>query len=229
MIKKKPFQEIFNLYFHGKYSFEDFINTNVKDHITQHQFNQRTVLSVNKKLTEFHKFINVFVINKLDYDASVCFSYANNTTVRNCLEPHKNNKYFLSTDISNFFGSIQSVDVMATIQHNINKGNIAITDIEQYKDNIVKLMTFEGTLPLGFSSSGRLSNSILLKFDQAVLSQCKPQKITYSRYADDLIFSSNDTNIKQVKSTVEDVLASMFITTKQKPILRNLGLKYWEW
>ncbi|OJA03756.1 hypothetical protein BGC33_00355, partial [Bathymodiolus thermophilus thioautotrophic gill symbiont] len=82
---------------------------------------------------------------------------------------HKNNKYFLSTDISNFFGSIQSVDVMATIQHNINKGNIAITDIEQYKDNIVKLMTFEGTLPLGFSSSGRLSNSILLKFDQAVL------------------------------------------------------------
>ncbi|WP_084032365.1 reverse transcriptase domain-containing protein [Bathymodiolus thermophilus thioautotrophic gill symbiont] len=78
------------------------------------------------------------------------------------------------------------------------------------KDNIVKLMTFEGTLPLGFSSSGRLSNSILLKFDQAVLSQCKPQKITYSRYADDLIFSSNDTNIKQVKSTVEDILASMF-------------------
>ncbi|OJA03757.1 hypothetical protein BGC33_00365, partial [Bathymodiolus thermophilus thioautotrophic gill symbiont] len=51
---------------------------------------------------------------------------------------HKNNKYFLSTDISNFFGSIQSVDVMATIQHNINKGNIAITDIEQYKGRLQK-------------------------------------------------------------------------------------------
>ncbi|SMM99832.1 Retron-type RNA-directed DNA polymerase [uncultured Candidatus Thioglobus sp.] len=210
MINKKPFQEIFNLYFHGKYSFEDFINTDIKRCVTPHQFNQKTMLSVNKKLAEFHKFINVFIINKLAYNSFVCFSYIENTTIRNCLEPHKNNKYFLSTDISNFFGSIQSVDVMNTIQSNINEGSLNISDIEKYKDSIIKLITFNDSLPIGFSTSGRLSNSILFKFDQVVLDSCNAQNITYSRYADDLIFSSNDKNIKQTQLMVENALAALF-------------------
>ncbi len=209
-MQKKSFQETFNLYFHGKYSFEDFINTPIKDNITQHQFDQRTVLSANKKLTEFHKFINVFIVNKLTYDDSICFSYAKNTTIRHCIEPHKNNKHFLSTDISNFFASIQSVDVMNTIQHNIDEGNIGIADIDQYKDSIIKLITFEGALPIGFSTSGRLSNAILFEFDKVILTECQSKNITYSRYADDLIFSSNNKNIVQVKPIVETALSNIF-------------------
>lgn len=210
MIMKKPLEEIFDLYFHGKYSFEEFININIEDHIAQHQSNQRTVFSVNKKLAEFHKFTNVFIVNKLDYDTSVCFSYTENTTVRHCIKPHKDNRYFLSTDIANFFSSIQRIDVINTIQYNINKGNIGIADAERYRDDIVKLITFENTLPAGFSTSGRLSNSILLEFDKEILNHCKQKNITYSRYADDLIFSSNNKNIAQIKPIIETILSKIF-------------------
>lgn len=208
-------QKIFNLYFHGKYSFEEFIKTNVEEHVVVHRINKKIILSVNKnkndnKLAEFHKFINVFIINQLDFDSSVCFSYAKNTTIYDCLTPHKNNKYFLSMDIVNFFGSIQSVDISNTIQRNIDEKKINISDISQYKNSIVKLITFKGNLPIGFSTSGRLSNSILSEFDKETLKNCQSKSITYSRYADDLIFSSNNQDVEEIKTVIESILLNMF-------------------
>jgi RNA-directed DNA polymerase len=211
MIETKSLQKTFNLYFHGKYSFDDFINTDIKEHITnQHQINNKTVLSIDKKLTEFHNFINIFIINQLDFDTSACFSYAKNTTVYDCLKPHKDNKYFLSTDITNFFGSICSADISKTIQHNINEKKIFISDINRYRNDIIKLLTVEDFLPIGFSTSGRLSNSILFEFDKKILIKCRSNNITYSRYADDLIFSSNNEDIAQIKPIIKDILNNMF-------------------
>lgn len=211
MTEIKSLQTIFNLYFHGKYSFDNFINIDIKTHITnQYQINKKTILSVDKQLTEFHNFINLFIVNKLEFNTSICFSYAKNTTVYSCLKPHKNHKYFLTTDIANFFGSICSADISETMQYNINEKKIPISDIDQYKNDIVKLLTFEEKLPIGFSTSGRLSNSILFTFDKKILIKCKSNNITYSRYSDDLIFSSNEKNIVQIKPIVKDILTNIF-------------------
>ncbi|MBA5248630.1 MAG: RNA-directed DNA polymerase [Gammaproteobacteria bacterium] len=229
--KIRPFQEIFNLYFHGKYCFEDFIATDVKKHTKKHDINNKIILSADKKLKEFHQFINVFIVNQLEFNDSVCFSYAKNTTTHTCLEPHKNNTYFLSMDIVNFFGSICNTDITRVIEHNIKQKKINISDIEKYTASIVKLITFEGVLPIGFTTSGRISNAILFEFDKKILDYCSPKNITYSRYADDLIFSGNDTNIGQVKSTVKNILTDLFDTRlninndKTKTYFKNTRIK----
>lgn len=210
MTKIQSLKEIFNLYFHKKYAFEAFINIDVEKHIVRHKINDKSILSVDKKLTEFHKFINIFIVSQLDFDRSICFSYAKNITVYDCLNPHKENKCFLSMDIANFFSSIQSVDIDNTIQLNIDEKNIPISDISEHKDSIVKLLTFEGTLPIGFSTSGRLSNSILSEFDKKILKHCKSKNIIYSRYADDLIFSNNSQDIEEIKTVVENTLFTLF-------------------
>lgn len=111
------------------------------------------------------------------------------------LAPHIGKKYFMRLDIQSFFDSIHSASMRSCFEE-------FITDTEVLED-FIELCTLHGTLPQGAITSPMVSNIVFRRIDQRILKYCQAfhkryenhelrfENITYTRYADDLLFSSN--------------------------------------
>lgn len=184
------FQVLFKSFFHDKYTFEQFQNIDIKQEINLFDFNGTAVLNPSIKLRDFQKFISVALLNKLILNKRVCHSYQKDKNILTSLYLHKDSKYYLTTDIQNFFGSIQKKHIQQIIKSNLH--NYTSTDAENYLESILNILVYDDKLPIGFLTSPILSNAFLYKLDNELEQYCINEKINYTRYADDLIFSSND-------------------------------------
>lgn len=78
---------------------------------------------------------------------------------------------------------------------------------QQILDLMIKDMEANFRLSIGAPSSPWVSNVVMYEFDQKVADWCKKQGISYSRYADDLSFSSMDNKkLKKVIPVIEKIL-----------------------
>jgi RNA-directed DNA polymerase len=117
---------------------------------------------------------------------------------------HSQNSYISKFDFSAFFSSITQVDLISHFNRHF-KDAVSIGDIT----NIARLACIrpkDGSglcLSIGAPSSPILSNSIMFEFDCIVHQWCKSRGLTYTRYADDLTFS---TNTKDICSEIEPLL-----------------------
>ena len=104
--------------------------------------------------------------------------------VRNAL-PHTNKKHVLSIDLKDFFPSIKA--------HRVK--NLFLSHLFQFDENIATalalLTTYKGELPAGAPSSPIISNFICYEMDNEMQNFCSQNQLTYTRYADDLTFSSD--------------------------------------
>ena len=211
-MEKQSFEQIFNSYFHLKYTLEEFKNTklelskNIKElTYTKHTF--IAYIKTNKKLIpnsillkNYHKFINSIIVKYLNVHKNV-YSYKEGINLKNTLDKHKKNRYFLKMDIINFFNSVNSSMIESLIKN--NSDNYPISDISKYITYIINLISFNDTLPVGFVTSSGISNAILYEFDKYISEYCKNNNIEYSRYSDDLIFSNSDyKELKKLESIV---------------------------
>ena len=109
---------------------------------------------------------------------------------------HSNKRYVLKMDFQNFFPSIKQVDLELHLAKHFN-GNLDLEDVS----DITRLTLWAPPeksarqLCIGAPSSPFLSNSILFDFDNLVHNYCIAKNVTYSRYADDLVFSTNEANV----------------------------------
>jgi RNA-directed DNA polymerase len=141
----------------------------------------------------------------------VVFSYREGVGIYDALYPHKNNQYFFKTDIKSFFGSINKENIKECLLYNISEYPINQEDISQYLNQILNLITYKNQLPVGFSTSSQLSNAILYKFDNHLEEYCNKNYISYTRYSDDLIFSSkNKNNLLNLTTTIQNLLNLYF-------------------
>jgi len=104
---------------------------------------------------------------------------------------HKGNVYRFQTDLTNFFPSVSDCMVYNALRQ---KGFS-----KQVADAITKLTTFrtkdswnEKSLPQGAPTSPTLSNIVFEKIDKQILEIIGNDNITYSRWIDDLTFSSKE-------------------------------------
>jgi RNA-directed DNA polymerase len=218
-LQKRNFKEIFQIYFHDKYSYNDFLNIQLVngENITKNSYNNNITYSykiVNNKyeLKNYHTFLNNLIFAKLNLHNNV-YSYRENHTILQMLTNHKNDKYFFTTDIKNFFGSITK---------NMIK-DCLITDIKNLPiEHILNIITVDGTLPAGFVTSPSISNVILFKFDDEITKYCNSNNVTYSRYSDDLVFSSDD-RLDDINNIVQKILSKYY---NNSFILNNNKSKY---
>lgn len=153
----------------------------------------------NDKLIAVQKKLNVFLINNIEIN-SAAVAYRKKYSYLNLFEPHKNNYYFIRLDIRSFFHSIDIEDIKKTINpYFINPSE----QEEKLIESFIKLVTYtvpdkspntkfrnKQILPMGFITSPAISNIIFRKIDIQIQQLCSDKNIIYSRYADDMLFSS---------------------------------------
>jgi RNA-directed DNA polymerase len=99
---------------------------------------------------------------------------------------HLNKKYLLNIDLDNFFYQITQERVLEILLDDrffsFNPETASL---------FASLVVLDGRLPMGCPTSPPLSNFATYDLDYELLRWCSSQKITFTRFVDDLSFSAN--------------------------------------
>lgn len=137
---------------------------------------------------------------------------------------HKKNRYLLKLDLEDFFNSIKPElfwDVWVKAFQNLPSSTS--------KDMLEQLLFWRPSrrmghtlvLSVGAPSSPAVSNFCMYFFDIAITKICTELDVTYTRYADDLTFSTNQEKIlfelpALVKSTLKEEFSLQLTINKKK-------------
>jgi RNA-directed DNA polymerase len=133
------------------------------------------------------------IINGLPFHES-CTAYVKKKSIKDNAELHMENSYLLKMDFKDFFPSITPSDLM---QH-CKKYYENLDETDEFV--IPKLFFWKPKgatlrLSIGAPSSPFISNTVMYDFDCLIFEKAKSMGITYSRYADDLTFTTNQQGI----------------------------------
>ena len=98
-------------------------------------------------------------------------------------ETHLGAKHLLNVDIEKFFPSI-SDEMVLSIFESLGYGSYGAQLLSA-------LCTLDGFSPTGAPTSPMIGNAVLSSFDMEIREMARQQGLTYTRYADDLTFSSD--------------------------------------
>ncbi|MCO7200302.1 retron St85 family RNA-directed DNA polymerase [Pseudoalteromonas sp. OANN1] len=160
------------------------------------------------------KKLQTFAVNELKKKIpihSAAMAYCEGRGIKQNAMVHLNSRYMLKMDLKSFFDSISPCILFEILdKHNFEYGT---------KDKFLISQLFFWKLqrnsPLrlsvGAPSSPFISNAIMYFFDHEVADYCKRNMIKYTRYADDLTFSTNKENVlKDIEKLVRSTLRTHF-------------------
>lgn len=133
---------------------------------------------------------------------------------------HTNQKYVLNLDLKDFFPSIKAYRVK----------ELFLSEYFKFSDSVATalalLTTYEGKLPIGAPTSPVLSNFICLELDAELITFCNKNQINFSRYADDLTFSSNIEITEDIINIILEIIKkNQFSINAKKTRLKSSNSK----
>ncbi len=156
------------------------------------------------------KFIQRWLIRRVLFSLPVhpaAMAYRKETSILDNAVQHAKHRYLLKMDIQDFFPSIQPKDLIAHCAKflpNLTKADERLLCQVLFRKN---KQTDGLELSIGAPSSPLISNSIFYPLDQKIEAFCVEKNICYTRYADDLFFSTNSPHTLQVvPNLVSEVL-----------------------
>ncbi|QUL57308.1 retron Ec67 family RNA-directed DNA polymerase/endonuclease [Paenibacillus tritici] len=102
-------------------------------------------------------------------------------------ENHRNKRFVLNIDLEDFFDSFH----FGRVRGYFHKNDHFSLPLE-VATAIAQISCYEGSLPQGSPSSPIITNLICEILDHRILKITKQYRLDYTRYADDLTFSTND-------------------------------------
>ncbi len=120
-------------------------------------------------------------------------AYKTDASIRKNAAAHQQNPYLSKFDFENFFPSIKESDLVVHITK-----HLGTTLCEEDVQHVARLCSFVAkgmkarSLSVGAPSSPLLSNSIMFEFDSIINAWSRDNGLTYTRYADDLTFSTKN-------------------------------------
>jgi len=112
--------------------------------------------------------------------------FVKNRSILTNAKQHKRKRYVLNIDLKNFYDHINFGRVRGLFMAKpFNMGDKAATVAAQ-------ICIFKNSLPQGASTSPIISNLIASELDRKLSHLGRKYKLTYTRYADDITFSSNN-------------------------------------
>lgn len=150
----------------------------------------RNIVAPQKPLANIqNKIANVLMLqpeNKAS-GSKASHGFIKNKSILTNAKVHRNKKYVLNTDIQDFFPSFSFGRVLGFFEKNNafmmdHKIAVALTNLCCYKQK----------LPQGAPSSPPITNLIFHIVDFKIIKLARKYKLTYTRYVDDLTFSTNN-------------------------------------
>ncbi|MCK7634442.1 MULTISPECIES: reverse transcriptase family protein [unclassified Shewanella] len=178
--------------------FDDF-----ERNVREHHFRKEDLFSITTNSNHFfiNQKINRILLKQLPINSSAC-GFVENKSYLDFLEPHKFGYYFLRLDIKSFFHSIKTSEIKSLLSpfFSNTKENRKFSELEiaflavthkvsaNHKNTNIR---DKEILPIGFPTSPAISNLIFRKVDLLIEKYCDNKNIIYTRYADDMLFSSS--------------------------------------
>lgn len=183
----------------------------------------REIYAPNDQLKKYQNKILNEILTKLPISKYATAYRKGSTLVQNAL-PHVSKRYMLKLDITDFFGSIYFDQVYSTAFHTRYFP-------KQIGVMLTKLCCRKEVLPQGTPTSPTLSNIVMRNFDDNVGHWCEKHGISYTRYCDDMTFSSDKPLFivyQKAKTMLEEMGFELnekkthFITNANKHIVTGL-------
>lgn len=174
----------------------------------------RRIHTPNRNLKDIQKKLAVYLI-RYQYNIwqyygiknSISHGFQKNKSIITNAEKHRNKRYVLNVDLKDFFESFHFGRVKGFFQKN---KHFALP--EKLAIFMAQLTCYNGHLPQGAPSSPVITNLICNILDMKIVKLTKSYKLNYTRYADDLTFSTN--NKEFLKQTTEFLCKLSYIIEK---------------
>ena len=142
-----------------------------------------------------------------------CYGFVKGKSYFDFLNKHtysdRSSRNFLKIDIKDFFQSVSSEEIKQSLSQYIKTESVEVD--KEILNYINRIVTINGVLPQGAVSSPTISNIVFRRIDIRFIKYCDKLNVKYSRYADDILFSS-ESNI---------VLKAFFLNTITKILREN--------
>jgi len=157
------------------------------------------------KMLQYWVMENIFPLMSIHPNA---IAYVKGKNIRNNCELHATNAYILKLDFKDFFPSIKGEDF---VQYSIRNKELNMDETQAWQLTRILFWNPKGNpdlrLSIGAPSSPYLSNAILYDFDKNVVDYCSQTFINYTRYADDMTFSTNNKELRgEVFNKVKEII-----------------------
>lgn len=164
---------------------------------------------------EFDNFLRCWFTEK--YPQPCVQGYISGRSALTNARLHAGRRALVKVDVKDFFPSIRT----SLIEQALLRLGLSTKGVEL----VARVVTHEGSLPLGYPASPLFSNVVLIDADRQLGDLATAYNATYSRYADDLTFSG-DGNLPML-AEVADILRSVDLAvhpTKSKEVKRGQAL-----
>lgn len=153
---------------------------------------KRTIYQPSRALKTLQRWIAANVIQDVPIHQAAS-AYVSGSSVKRHAEKHVRSNYLLRLDFRRFFPSIKGRDLTRHLVN--NRPHLHFVEEDADIELLVAAVTRNGKLVIGAPSSPALSNQIMFQFDDLLHQWCARSNVTYTRYADDLYFSTLMPNV----------------------------------
>lgn len=192
----------------------------------------RTICVPTPDLMRTQKFIDSHILAN-DKPDPASTAYCRGNSIRDAAGPHCGSRWLIKLDILNFFESISEIAAYRVFRRlgyqplvsfemarlctrlgsftHFRKTSRWIANSDQYPTIAAYRSKRIGHLPQGAPTSPKLANLALKTFDSEVVRISSRYGVVYTRYADDLAFSSSDRTFERrhVQLIISEVYAAM--------------------
>ncbi|UIP95947.1 retron St85 family RNA-directed DNA polymerase [Acinetobacter johnsonii] len=165
-------------------------------HIPKRTYGFRTIAQPIPELKDLQRIAIKYLENQLPVHKNA-MAYLKGKGIKQNATKHCKNKYFLKLDFENFFNSVNTTvfwqmwslysEFQIPLQEQAIINNLLFWRPSKTSKKLV--------LSIGAPSSPFISNFCMFQFDEAITELCLIYDVTYTRYADDLTFSTNTKNV----------------------------------
>ncbi len=154
---------------------------------------KRIILAPCKKLKKAQRY----------FKRAINWAYPLVMDIKKSAQVHCGKKWVLKMDIKDFYNSVP-VEYTRLVLRNVCQ-RIKFADENYY----FMLTTLDGKLPTGAPTSAHIANAAFSPVDKRIREYCKIYFVDYSRYMDDLTFSSDDKYLLNlVEKSVRETLGN---------------------
>jgi len=151
----------------------------------------RVIAQPSKELKQLQRLVLSKYLADLPIHES-CMAYRKGKSIKDNAIVHVRSRFLLKMDFSDFFPSIVPKDLICHI-----KKHRGVDVSEEDEQVLARLLFYKKNrnaplrLSVGAPTSPFISNTLMFEFDTKIAMLCKEKGVLYTRYADDISFSTN--------------------------------------